>query len=123
VEAQVVVQAATAQLQPQIGRIANGYTGCGIRVVVLNLKPDVGEAYDFSLNLRAEMTAGSIKAGELQTPAAKFRTGRFEQKVVWPGPTNFWIAIESEGKALVPTKVLAAGSSGYILGLTDFVGT
>jgi hypothetical protein len=122
-QAQVVVQAATAQLQPQIGRDANGYTTCGIRAVVLDIKPDVVEAHDFSLNLRIGMTAGTIKAGKLQARAEKFRKGQFEQKVVLPGPTNFWIAKESEGSALIPTKVIAADSPGYILGLTDFVGS
>lgn len=123
VQAQVVVQAASAQLQPQIGRDTNGYTTCGIRAIVLDLKPDVVEAYDFSLNLRLGMTAGAIKAGKLQTPAAKFKRGQFEQKVVLPGPANFWIAKESEGKALIPTKIFAADSPGYILGFADFVGT
>ena len=123
VEAQVVVQAATAKLQPQIGRDADGYTTCGIRAIVLDLKPDVMDAYDFSLNLRVGMTAGTLKAGKLQTPAATFRKQRFEQKVVLPGPTNFWIAKESEGKALIPIKILAADSPGYILGLVDFIGT
>ncbi|QOL48140.1 hypothetical protein [Massilia litorea] len=123
VQAQVVMQAASAQLQPQIGRDANGYTTCGMRAVVLDMKPDVVEAYDFSLNLRLGMTAGAIKAGKLQTPGAKFKKGQFEQKVVLPGPTNFWIAKESEGKALIPTKIFAADSPGYILGLADFIGT
>lgn len=52
VQAQVVLQAASAQLQPQIGRDANEYTTCGMRAVVLDLKPDLVEAYDFSLNVR-----------------------------------------------------------------------
>ena len=123
VKAQVVVQAASAELQPQIGRDANGYTTCGMRAVVLDLKPDLVEAYDFSLNVRLGMTAGTIKAGKLQTPAAKFKRGQFEPKVIVPGPINFWIAKELEGKALTPIKTLAAESPGYILGLTDFVGT
>jgi hypothetical protein len=94
-----------------------------MRAVVLDLKPNVVEAYDFSLNLRLGMTAGTIKAGKLETPAAKFKRGQFEQKVVLPGPTNFWIAKESEGKALLPAKTFAADSPGYILGLTDFIRT
>jgi hypothetical protein len=122
-QAQVVVQASTAKLQPQIGRDANGYTTCGIRAVVLDSKPDVVEANDFSLYLRLGMMAGTIKAGKLQSATSELMKGRFEQGIVTPGPTNFWIARESEGKALIPTKILAADSPGYILGLTDFVGT
>ncbi|MEF9926438.1 MAG: hypothetical protein RR775_00480 [Massilia sp.] len=123
VHAQPVVQAVTAQLQPQISRDADGYTACGIRAIVIDMQPKVVEAYDFSLYLRAGMPAGTIKAGKHQTISAKFSNGRFDRKVVVPGPENFWIAQELEGKALIPLKVFAGDAPGYVLGLTDLAGT
>jgi len=123
VHAQPVVQAATAQLQSQISRDTTGYTACGIRAIVLDMKPKVVEAYDFSLYLRTEMPAGTIKAGKHQIPSAKFSKGQFDQKVVMPGPENFWIAKELEGKALIPFKVFAGDTPGYVLGLADLAGT
>jgi hypothetical protein len=123
VHAQPVVQAATAQLQPQISRDTAGYTACGIRAIVLDMKPEVVEAYDFSLYLRTEIPAGTIKAGKHQTPSAKFSKGQLDQKVVMPRPENFWIAKELEGKALIPFKVFAGDTPGYILGLADIAGT
>lgn len=123
VHAQPVVQATTAQLQPQISRDTEGYTACGIRAIVLDMKPNVVEAYDFSLYLRAGIPAGTIKAGKHQTPSAKFSKGQVDQKVVMPGPENFWIAKELEGKALIPFKVFAGDTPGYILGLANLAGT
>jgi len=123
VHAQPVVQAATAQLQPQISRDTDGYTACGIRAIVLDIQPKVVEAYDFSLYLRVGMPAGTVKAGKHQTPSTKFSNGRFDQKVVVPGPEKFWIAKELEGKALIPFKVFAGDTPGYVLGLADLAGT
>jgi len=121
--AQPVVQATAAQLQPQISRDADGYIACGIRAIVLDTQPTVVEAYDFSLYLRAGIPAGTIKAGKHQTPSAKLSKGQFAQKVVMPGPENFWIAKELEGKALIPFKVFVGDTPGYILGLANLAGT
>lgn len=66
---------------------------------------------------------GNDNGWQAANARGKVQTGQFKQKVVLPGPTNFWIAKESEGKALIPIKTLAAELPGYILGLTDFVGT
>lgn len=53
VSAQVVVRAANAMLQPQIGRDADVFSVCGIRALVLDEKPKHVEICDFSVNLRA----------------------------------------------------------------------
>lgn len=121
--AQPVVQAATAQLQPQISRDADGYTACGIRAIVLDVQPKVVDAYDFSLYLRREIPAGTVKAGKHQTPFAKFSKGQTDQKVVLPGPEKFWIVKELDAKALIPFKSFAGDSPGYILGLADLTRT
>ena len=80
--AQPVVQAATAQLQPQISRDADGYTACGIRAIVLDVQPKVVDAYDFSLYLRREIPAGTVKAGKHQTPFAKFSKGSLKNELI-----------------------------------------
>ena len=119
--AQPVVQAAHAQLQPQIGRDAKGYSLCGMRAVVLDVMPSSVEAYDFSINLRAGMFDGLLKAGKSTISKPDFLKGKQSQKTVVPGPVNFWIAKETEGKALTPTKIIPADTAGFVLGAGDFV--
>ena len=46
--AQIVVQAASAKLQPQIGRDDKGYSTCGIHAVVLNIE---GQSVEFMIFL------------------------------------------------------------------------
>lgn len=123
VAAQVVVQAASAQLQPQIGRDTKGYSVCGIRAVVLDEKPTLIEAYDFSINLRADMFGGLLKAGKSTTTKSDFIKGKLASKVVIPAPVAFWIAKESDGKALMPSKVIPAETPGYILAGGELVQT
>ena len=123
VAAQVVVQAASAQLQPQIGRDAKGYNVCGIRAVVLDEKPTLIEAYDFSINLRADMFGGLLKAGKSTTTRADLIKGKLASRIVMPAPVAFWIAQESDGKALMPSKVIPAETPGYILASGELVQT
>lgn len=121
--AQAVIQAAVAKLQPQIGRDANGYTTCGIRVIALDMQTDVVDAYDFSIHVRAGMMMGTLKAGKVQSPTAAFEAGRPPIAALLPGPINFWIARESEGQALTPTTTLPAETPGYMLAVADFTRT
>lgn len=114
--AQVVVQAASAHLQPQIGRDSKGYNVCGIRAVVLDEKPSSVEAYDFSVNIRAELFGGLIKAGKSTIPKKDFLNGKMTSKVVIPGPVSFWISKESDGNALIPPKFIPGETPGFILG-------
>lgn len=119
-QAQMVVQAYSAQLQPQIGRDAEGYTTCGIRAVVLDMTPTLVDAYDFSINLYLGLV-GMAKAGKAQTSIVRFLNGKKDIKPIRPSPVNFWIANESDGKALTPFKIIASESPGYILAGVDFI--
>ncbi|WP_170298696.1 hypothetical protein [Massilia eburnea] len=121
VDAQVLVQAAHTALQPQIGRDADGFKLCGVRALVLDKKPTVIEAYDFSINLRADMFDGLIKAGKSTTTLKDFNRGITSSKAVVPAPVAFWIANELNGKPLMPTSVIPAETPGFILAGGDFV--
>ncbi|MYN05569.1 hypothetical protein GTP41_26100 [Pseudoduganella sp. DS3] len=122
-DAQVVVQAIHTALQPQIGRDANGFKVCGIRAVVLDKKPMVVDAYDFSINIRADIFAGLIKAGKSTTLLTDFNRGKTSSKVVLPAPTSVWIAGELDGKPLLPTEIIPAETPGFILAGAELVQT
>lgn len=122
-DAQVVVQAIHTALQPQIGRDADGFKVCGIRAVILDKKPMVVDAYDFSINIRADMFAGLIKAGKSTTLLTDFNRGTSSSKVVLPAPTSVWIVGELDGKPLLPTKIIPAETPGFILAGADLVQT
>jgi len=115
VGAQVVVQAANVQLQPQIGRDAKGYNVCGVRALVIDEMPTLLEVYDFSINLRSDMFGGLLKAGKSTTIKADFIKGKLTSKTVIPAPISFWISRESDGKALMATKVIPSDTQGFIL--------
>jgi hypothetical protein len=119
--AQVVVQASSVVLQPQIGRDAVGYTQCGVRAVVLDVKPKIVDTYDFSIMFRLGLLAGMVKAGKYETSSSDFLKQKLALNAVMPAPVTFWIAKESEGKALMPTKIIPADTPGFILAGTDML--
>lgn len=119
--AQVVVQATSVHLQPQIGRDAMGYSECGVRAIVLDLKPDLVETHDFSIFLHSGVFGGMVKVGKYETSHADFLKQKPASKAVIPAPVTFWIAKESEGKAMMPIKVFPAETSGYILARTEML--
>ena len=121
--AQIVVQAASAKLQPQIGRDDKGYSTCGIHAVVLNIQGQSVEVYDFSINIRANMHVGLIKAGKMQTSTKEMLANKSLPIAVQPAPINFWIAKEAEGSALRLQKIIPVDTPGYILAGADLVKT
>lgn len=115
VYAQTVIQASSALLQTRINRDAEGFSDCGIRAVVIDLKPQTAEAYDFTINLRLGLQVGMVKAGKAVSTRANLLKGKQNTNAIKPGPLDFWIAPESEGKAMRPLKVIPADTDGYIL--------
>jgi hypothetical protein len=90
---------------------------------VLDKKPAVVDAYDFSINIRADMFGGFLKAGKSTTSIVDFKKGGTASKVVLPAPVSFWIANELDGKPLMPTKFISAESPGFILAGGEIIQT
>jgi len=90
-----------AKLQPQITRDEGGYKSCGVRAVVIAEGEErFVDMYDFSMNVWAAPSIGLMKAGKSRTTKEKLQQGNANRETVMPAPVNFWIALESEGKAL-----------------------
>ena len=121
--AQMVIQADSAELQPQIGRDEIGFSSCGVRAVVVAKDNKFLDAYDFSLMVRSDVFGGTLKAGKVRTTAPALLKGKNSYELVVPAPINFWMAKESEGKALRPTRIIPAENKGYILGIADAADT
>lgn len=118
--AQMVVQAASSILQPQVRRDADGFAQCGVRAIVIDLKPDSADAYDFSISMRLGLKVGMVKAGKANTSKALLAQGKQNTKGVLPGPVNFWLAKEEEGKPMLPLKTFPADEDGYLVEGVDF---
>jgi hypothetical protein len=114
----------SATLQPQIHRDDAGYKSCGIRVIVVAPgERNYTDAYDFSMNVWATLHAGLLKAGKTRLTMSEILSGKGSMKAITPAPVKFWIAKESEGKALMQQKIIAAKTKGYILEGADLVQT
>jgi hypothetical protein len=120
---QMVVQADAATLQPQIGRDDKGFSVCGVRAIVMDSIGNQVEAHDFSVTVRAEMFLGLLKAGKSRFSKAEMAAGKMANKTVLPAPTKFWIALESEAKAVTPLKIVPAETPGFVLEVADIVPT
>ena len=123
VQAQMVIQANNASLQPQIGRDKSGFSSCGVRAVVIVVAGDNIDSYDFSLIIKAGAAAGLLKVGKERGSMQRAIKGDYKTEVVVPAPIKFWIAKESEGKAVMPQKILPSDDRGYILAIADLVET
>lgn len=121
--AQNVVQASSVTLQPQVSRDDIGFNSCGVRAIVIDAKPGSMDAYDFTLAIRNGSIVGMIKAGKANTTNESMIKGKPNTSPVRPGPINFWIAKESEGKSLRPLKIIPADTPGMILGATELTMT
>lgn len=121
--AQMVIQADRALLQPQIQRDADGFRSCGVRAVVLDTKGDFVDVYDFSLVVDAKSMAGMMKAGKSVTKTTDMLKGKHVATVVMPGPVNFWIAAETDGKAVESKKFFRSETNGFILATSEMVPT
>lgn len=121
--AQMVLQADSVKLQPQIGRDAEGFNSCGVRAVVVLANSQYIDAYDFSLMVRFDMPYGTWKAGKSRTPIKAAKAGKFTAGASVPPPIRFWLASENEGKPTSPIKIIPAETKGYILEISDLVGT
>lgn len=117
--AQMVIQAESVSLQPQIGRDETGFSTCGIRAVVIAKSGQDYDLYDFSLNIRAEVLYGAMKAGKSRISVQAVQQGKVSTEAVLPAPVRFWISKEDEGKAIIPLKILPADTKGYILEVAD----
>lgn len=121
--AQMVIQAGSAGLQPQIGRDEVGFLSCGVRAVVTTSDTEYIEAYDFSLMVRADIPYGTLKAGKASTPIKAALKGKYTTGATTPPPAKFWLAQENEGKPISPIKIMPAENKGYILELADLADT
>jgi hypothetical protein len=121
--AQMVVQADQATLQPQIGRSEIGFQSCGVRAVVVVATSKYMDAYDFSLNVSADALAGALKAGKSRIQRQEAIKGNYIRDAVVPPPIKFWIAQESEGKALNPFRIIPADTKGYIIEVAELADT
>jgi hypothetical protein len=119
--AQMVIQAESAILQPQMRRGDDGFRSCGVRAIVMDVGTEFVEVHDFSIMVDSELLAGTLKAGKLRISKANMLAGKRPNKAVVPAPVKFWIARESEGKAITPKKSLPAETPGFILEISDFV--
>jgi hypothetical protein len=77
------------------------------------------DAYDFSIMIGTN-AYGTLKAGKYR---ARLEAGggatEFIKGAVTPGPVNFWIAKELQGKPLLPIKIMSADTPGFILAVSD----
>jgi hypothetical protein len=118
----MVVQAQEVSLQALIERDDVGFKDCGVRAMVLVSTPEFFDAYDFSLTIRESMMYGALKAGKARTSIKNVIKHKYSSPLTTP-PINFWIAQESEGKAIHPIKKLNGETKGYLLELSDFFPT
>jgi len=81
------------------------------------------DVYDFSLNVRADVFYGALEAGKSKTTIHAIQRGTIESDVVLPGPTNFWIAREGQGKAITSLKTFPAETKGFIMEAADLADT
>lgn len=119
----VVIQADMATLQPVIDRDENGFKACGVRGLVLKSTPETTDLYDFSLMIRHDVFFGLLKAGKMRASTKSMLKGSASPKTVLPAPVKFWIAVESNSKAVSPIKIMPAEDKGYILETADYFGT
>lgn len=121
---QIVIQAESATLQPQVHRDEVGYKACGVRAMVITQgELNYIDAYDFSLNLWANLHSGLLKAGKTRATKSEILSGKIPTGAVIPGPIKFWIAKENEGNAVMPQKIIPAEDKGFILAGADLVQT
>lgn len=124
VNAQSLMQADMAILQPQINRDDRGFVSCGVRAIVIqHLSGKNFEAYDFSINANANIPYGTLKAGKSRVSSEQIEKGKPKRKVELPAPVYFWIAQESDPEALKPIKVFPSEDAGYVLEFADLVKT
>lgn len=121
--AQMVVQADTAVLQPQISRDSVGFDRCGIRAIVslFNLEEKSAESYDFSVMFYAKLSYAGMKAGKNSLRYDPVQRKYGDPSVTLPAPYVFWIADELDGKPAIMMKYSPSPDSGYMLGLGEIV--
>jgi hypothetical protein len=120
----MVIQADMAKLQPQISRDEGGYKACGVRAVVIaDGEERFVDMYDFSMHVWVAPTIALMKGGKSRTTKDKLQQGNTDRETVMPAPVNFWIALQSEGKALMPEKIIPPDTKGYILAGADLIQT
>jgi hypothetical protein len=120
----MVIQADMAKLQPQISRDEGGYKSCDVRVVVIaDGEERFVDMYDFSMHVWVAPTIALMKGGKSRTTKDKLQQGNTDRETVMPAPVNFWIALQSEGKALMPEKIIPPDTKGYILAGADLIQT
>lgn len=118
---QTLTSASTTNLQAQIGRDAEGFSSCGIRVNAVTSDGDKLNAYDFSLVVYRGRFQGVVKAGKYISSAKEALAGRFPKSAALPAAKLFWIAQETDSKPFMPIKYIPAEDKGFILGIGDLV--
>jgi hypothetical protein len=115
-----VVQASAAGVRPQISRDVNGFSECGVRVMVLYDTRSDTDYYDFTLTLVAEHARGISKIRKYHVPKAAGK-GDFEQYAVKAVPAGFWIVNEDEGKLPVQLIKAPGESAGSYIAAYDLM--
>jgi hypothetical protein len=117
---QVVTAANSVSFQPMVTRDADGYSRCGVRVVVAALEESQkSTTYDFSITM-SDDTFTLIKAGSYRLPFDK-KTGWTVGKLtpVIPAPDSLWIGKRDEEATLKPKNYMPAETPGFVLGGGD----
>ena len=119
---QVVTKANTVSFQPMVSRDAEGFSRCGVRVVVAAMEENQKSiAYDFSITM-SEDAFSLMKAGAYSVPFDR-RSGWdvAKMKPRLPGPDTFWIGKRDDSVTLKPAKYTKSEDAGFALGGADGV--
>ena len=117
---QVVTAANSVSFQPLITRDAEGFSRCGVRIVVASMEESQKSiAYDFSITM-ADDTFSLMKAGAYNVPFDR-RSGWdiTKMKPRLPAPDSFWIAKRDDAATLKPTKYMKSEDPGFSMGGAD----
>lgn len=118
---QNVIAADNATGQPTVRRDSEGFSSCGVRVVVALLNAKHIEMYDFSVNVDASIYRGTMKGGKYTIARGPNSALNIEKrKVVLPDPVQFWIVEQSADIPLRPERLGKSDTPGFALGVSDF---
>lgn len=118
---QTVTDADATNLQVQIGRDAEGFSSCGIRVNTVLSDGSKLSTYDFSIVIYRGQFHGMVKAGKYVVSTKDALAKKFPNSATSPAAKTFWIAQETDSKPFMPSKYLPAEDKGFILGIGDMV--
>ncbi len=118
--AQALVQGNVLSRQPKIERDGNGFVACGLSTVITVNREEWVEVHHLSLLVNGESMLGLFDAAKTNVSQSNARNGKYVGDMVKPTPMRFWIAKETDSKALIPIEIVKSGTPGHITGKLDF---